>query len=76
MLNYCLFFRGAKHLERSGDAESREETLLATKLITLHQELEDMKLAESRLDELIEDCQKEMKHYSGMKSVNKYLFKQ
>ena len=45
--------------------------MLGAKLLSLHQEIEDLKLAEGRLDELIEDCQGEMKHCSAAKHVNK-----
>lgn len=65
---------GAKHLEQSEHTNNREEAMLGAKLLTLHEEIEDLKLAESRLDELIEECQGEMKHCSAAKHVNKHSY--
>ena len=74
MINTFFIFSGAKHLERTAsENENHEEAVLGAKLLTLHQEIQDLKLAESRLDELIGDCQGEMKHCSAAKHVNKYV---
>ncbi|XP_066917575.1 transcription factor E2F2-like isoform X2 [Clytia hemisphaerica] len=66
---------GAKHLEKTDETNSpQEEAVIGAKLLTLHQEISDLRLAESRLDELIEDCQGEMKHCSAAKHVNKHSY--
>ena len=56
------------------DDENHEEAILATNLVDLHQDIEDLKLSEEKLDELIQQCQNEMKQCSGAKHYNKYLF--
>lgn len=66
---------GAKHLERASEPdESRDETLLATNLVNLHHDIEDLKLSESRLDELIAECQQEMKQCSAAKHINRHSY--
>ncbi|XP_057309162.1 transcription factor E2F6-like isoform X2 [Hydractinia symbiolongicarpus] len=66
---------GAKHLERVSEPdESRDETLLATNLVNLHHDIEDLKLSESRLDELIAECQQEMKQCSAAKHINRHSY--
>lgn len=63
---------GAKHLENGPNlVENHEEAVRATELITLYQEVEEMKLSESRLDTLLETCQSEMKMYSNSKQIKK-----
>ena len=59
-------------MEKTDETNSHhEEAVIGAKLLTLHQEISDLRLAEARLDELIEDCQGEMKHCSAAKHVNK-----
>lgn len=69
---------GAKHLENQNDniadVENQEEAILATNLVDLHQDIEDLKLSEAKLDELIQQCQNEMKQCSGAKHYNKHSY--
>ena len=52
-------------------AEDRDEILAAVQLVTLCQEVNDLKSRESQLDMLLESCHAEMKQYSGSKQIKK-----
>ena len=77
-----LICRGTKHLEDE-TPDKKEEAMLATSLLSLRQEIDEMKMREDKLDELIEYCQNEMKtlnnenseNCSVSKELNRYLFK-
>lgn len=76
-----LIYRGTKHLEDE-IPDKKEETMVATSLLSLRQEIDEMKMREDKLDELIEYCQNEMKmlnnenseNCSVSKELNRYLF--
>ena len=77
-----LICRGTKHLEEE-TPDKKEEAMVATSLLSLRQEIDEMKMREDKLDELIEYCQNEMKtlnnenseNCSVSKELNRYLFK-
>ena len=56
--------------------------MVATSLLSLRQEIDEMKMREDKLDELIDYCQNEMKmlnnenseNCSVSKELNRYLF--
>ncbi len=71
MLN---FSRGAKHLERKPVIIDRDEAAMATKLVDLHSDIEDLKQREAYLDRMIEERKTQMGLDSNNEDIKKYPF--
>ena len=69
-----IFCRGAKHLERKPVLIDREQAEMATKLVGLHSEVEDLKVTEEELDRMIEQKRSQMGFNSTNEELKRYPF--
>ena len=68
--------RGAQHLERKpSPTKTKEQAEIATRLVELHSDIEELKEREDELDELLEYCKSQMVLYSADAALSKYPFK-
>ena len=70
--NFFLFYRGAKHLERKPVTVDREQAAMATKMVNLHSDVEDLKQQEMYLDRMIEQRKLQMGIDSNTEDIKRY----
>eukprot|EP00794_Sanderia_malayensis_P011994 gene11994-13232_t len=67
-------WRGAKHLERKPVTVDREQAALATKLVGLHSDVEDLKQREAYLDRMIEERKEQMGQNSNNENIKRFAY--
>ena len=69
-----FFYRGAKHLERKPVSVDREQAAMATKMVNLHHDVEELKKQEENLDRMIESRKLQMGMNSANEEIRRYPF--
>eukprot|EP00795_Rhopilema_esculentum_P008560 gene8560-14561_t len=67
-------WRGAKHLERKPVSVDREQAAMATKMVNLHHDVEELKQQEENLDRMIESRKLQMGLNSANDEIRRYPF--
>lgn len=67
-------WRGAKHLERKPVMADREQAAVATKLVSLHSDVEELKEREAYLDRIIEERKLQMGFDSTDEDIKRYAY--
>lgn len=67
-------WKGAKHLERKPVSLDREQAEIATRMVDLHGEVQDLKMTEEELDHMIEQKKSQMGFNSTNEELKRYAY--